>query len=131
MCEIDVTPIMSEDCRVLSASRAELGNQAGQITWRNCIALATRLPLINDTNRDDARNHFAAYGAWDAEEIAAWSDTELSALVWQEAAADMREFEEYCGGDLARYEAACERGTISGRLFFNSATGPAYIYLGS
>lgn len=129
MCEIDVTPILSEDCSVLSASQAELGPDAGKITWRNCLALAERLPLITDANRDDARDHFADYGAWTREEIDAWTDAELSALVWQEAAADTRHFEEDCEGDLARYEADCERGTISGRLMLGPNT--ATIYLGN
>lgn len=128
MCEIDVTPILDEDCTLLSASVAELGPDAGKITWNNCLVLATRLPLVNDSNRDEIRDHFAAYGAWDDEEIAAWSDIELSAMVWQEAAHDTREFQEYCGGDFAQYEAACERGVISGRLSIGENT--ASIYLG-
>ena len=71
MCiEVDVSSIWGEECRLLSASRAELGENAGRITWANCIELAKRLPLATDENRDDIRDHFRAYGAWDAEEIA-------------------------------------------------------------
>lgn len=128
MCEIDVSQIWDEDCSVLSASRSELGDDAGKITWRNCLALAERLPLINDQNRDDARDHFKDYGAWDQEEIDAWTDTELSAMIWQEAAASMREFEDYCESDFAKYETECERGSISGRLSLGEGT--ATIYLG-
>lgn len=128
MCEINVSEIWNQDCALLSASQAELGENAGQITWRNCVALAEQLPLVTDENRDDIREHFAAYGAWDRDEINAWSDTELSAMVWQEAAASMREFEEYCDGDFERYERECERGTVSGRLSLGPNT--AFIYLG-
>jgi hypothetical protein len=131
MCEIDVTPILSEDCSVLSASQAELGENAGKITWRNCLALAERLPLVTDANRDDIRDHFASYGAWEHEEIDAWTDVELSAMVWQEAASCVREFYEYCRGDLEVYQQKCEAGKISGRLSLNSETGPAYFYCGS
>lgn len=101
----------------MSASAAELGDDAGEITWRNCMAFAADNPLVTDENRDDIREHFAGYGAWDREEIAAWSDVELSAMVWQEAAACVREFEEYCDGDLERYEAECEKGSVSGSLY--------------
>lgn len=128
MTDIDVTPILDEDCSILSASQFELGPEAGAITWRNCIALAERLPLITDANRDDVRDHFREYGAWKDEEIDAWTDTELTAMVWQEAASDVRQFEDHCDSDLARYEAACERGTISGRLYLTETT--ATIYLG-
>lgn len=128
MCEIDVTPILSEDCSLLSASQAELGPDAGKITWTNCLALAERLPLITDENRDDVRDHFRSYGAWECDEIEAWTDIELSAMVWQEAAASMREFQDYCDSDLEKYERECERGTISGRLWLSETT--ATIYLG-
>lgn len=126
MCEIDVTPIMTEDCSVLSASQAELGPEAGKITWDNCLALSERLPLITDTNRDDVRDHFADYGAWERSEIDAWSDVELGAMVWQEAAASYREFEDYCDGDLTRYEVECERGSISGQLWLTETSAIFY-----
>lgn len=117
--ELDVTPILLEDCALLSASQAELGPMAGEITWRNCLALAKRLPLATDANRDDIRDYFREYGAWSDEEIEAWTDTELSAMVWQEAAASMREF---------------EVGTAGNRpllLFFaNGEPSAAYLYLG-
>ncbi len=129
MCEVDVSAIWNENCPTLSASAAELGRNAGKITWANCIELAKRLPLVTDDNRQDARDHFCAYGAWDEDEIAAWSDTDLSAMIWQEAAADMREYRELCKGDLAKYEALVEQGQISGRLSLGTDT--ATIYLGS
>ena len=128
MTDIDVTPILDEDCGLLSASQFELGPEAGKITWRNCLALAERLPLVTDENRDGVHDHFREYGAWKDEEIDAWTDTELSAMVWQEAAAGMREFEDACDSDLARYETACSEGSISGRLSLTETT--ATIYLG-
>jgi hypothetical protein len=124
MCEIDVSGIIDEDCQSLSASQAELGPNAARITWTNCLALAERAPLVNDENRDQAKDHFAAYGAWEQEEINAWTDKELSAMIWQEAAASYREFEYYCEGDLARYH------EVSGRLFFSDDGSKVYLYLG-
>ena len=128
MTDIDVTEILACDCSLLSASRAELGEDAGGITWRNCLALAKRVPLTTDKNREDIRDHFREYGAWEDKEIDAWTDTELSAMVWQEAASSMREFVDYCDSDLKRYEEECERGRISGRLVLTETT--ATIYLG-
>jgi hypothetical protein len=126
--EIDVTPILSENCRMLSASRAELGENAGRITWNNCLKLAKRLPLVTNENRDEIRKHFGEYGAWEREEIAAWSDVELSALIWQEAAADMRHFQEHCNFDVSVYEEHCESGKVSGRLSIGEKS--AFIYIG-
>jgi hypothetical protein len=129
MPEINVTALLEEDCSLLSASRAELGPNAGKITWENCLELAERLPLVTDKNRNDLQDHFAEYGAWDREEIDGWSDQELSAMVWQEAAADMREFEDHCDSDWDRYQAEAERGSICGRLSRTDA-GEVFIYLG-
>lgn len=127
MTEIDVSAIWQEDCYYLSASRAELGDNAGSITWENCLALAERLPLVTEDNRDDLRDHFRGYGAWTREEIEAWTDAELSALVWQESAACMREFRELCDEDFDDYEAECERGTISGRLTLSEGFASYYV----
>ena len=126
--DLNVTPIMSEDCSLMSASRFELGENAGQITWANCLAFAESQPLLaTDATRDEIREHFASYGAWETDEIESWSDIELSAMIWQEAAASMREFEDYCDGDLATYEAACEACTISCRLHLTETTATFYV----
>lgn len=120
MCEIDVSFILSPFVlpKTMSASASELGPDAGKITWANCLDVAECAPsmLVTDENRDDVRDHFAAYGAWKREEINAWTDRELSALIWQEVAADMRYFTEHCKGSLAKYEEDCHQGRISGRL---------------
>ena len=125
---IDVSALFGEDCGLLSASAYELGESAGRITWDNCLALAKRNPLVNDDNRDNVRDHFAEYGAWERSEIDAWDDTSLSAMIWQEGAADMRHFAEHCDENVDRYQADCEAGRISGRLMVND--GKAVIYLG-
>lgn len=127
--EINVTLILAQDCKHLSASQAELGPYAGEITWKNCLALATGNPIVTDENRDDVRDHFRKCGAWDREEIESWTDIELSALVWQEAAASCREFREYAKGDLARYRELSEAGSVCGR-FWITDDGQAIFYLG-
>jgi hypothetical protein len=63
------------------------------------------------------RDYFQACGAWDKEEIGAWSDIELSAMVWQEAASNMRDFEDRCDSSWDTYQAKAEQGQISGNLY--------------
>lgn len=128
MCEIDVTPILDADCEYMSASQWELGPEAGRITWRNCLEFAAEHPLITDDNRQDVRDHFAEYGAWEREEIDGWDDTHLSAMLWQEVAGDYRHYLERCDGVDEIYQADCEAGRVSGRLIIDN--GRAVIYLG-
>jgi hypothetical protein len=128
--EINVSQLFSEDCGLLSASQFELGPDAGAITWRNALELAESFPLINDENRDAVRSHFRAYGAWDRAEIEAWTDRELTAMVWQEGAACMREYEDHCSGNLEKYREGCEAGTLSGRMHISDDASEAWLYLG-
>lgn len=114
MSEYEVTPIADEELHILSGSRAELGDNAGPYTWNNCLEVADRLGDAIGLDYDDARDHFAEYGAWEREEIDAWSERELQALVIQEVAADLREL---------------ERGEESGRVFV-ADDGKVWIYLG-
>lgn len=127
MTEIDVTPILHADVKRMSASQAELGTNAGSITWNNCLAFAAKHPIVTDENRHDVRKHFASYGAWDTHQILSWPDVQLAAMVWQEAAADMRHFREHCKGDFARYQTDCEQGRISGRLMLDESTATFYV----
>lgn len=127
--EIDITMLKTQNCRILSGSIAELGSNAASYAWNNNLELATEYPLVTDANRQEIRDHFAGYGAWDREEIANWSDQELAALVLQEGAAEMREFEELCDSNWDTYEELSNRGTISGRLSQGSDS-KIYIYIG-
>lgn len=133
--EIDVTHMMkdSDNMPMLSGSRCELGDNAGAITWNNSKAYGAARPLLTtDEARDAAREHFREYGAWDRDEIAAWSEEELQAIMCQEVAASIRELEvldSWPDVDAAEYEALCECGTLSGRLYCGD-DGRWYFYLG-
>jgi len=75
--EIDVTHMVesADNMPMLSGSCAELGNDAGQITWNNSKAYGAEHPLLTtDAMRDAARDHFREYGAWTRKEIEAWSE---------------------------------------------------------
>lgn len=76
--------------RLCSASQAELGSEAGNITWKNCQLLADKFDLGERFDHDDACDHFRAYGAWDASEIEGWSTRDVRAMCIQEIAADYR-----------------------------------------
>jgi len=128
--ELDVTHMIedADDMPILSGSMAELGSNAATITWNNSKAYAeTHRLLTDDDMRDKARAYFKGFGAWSAEEIAAWSDLELDALVTQEVAANIREMERFESDE--DYLAAAEQGTVSGSLY-KGDDGRWYAYIG-
>lgn len=125
MTEINVSCLLSDvDAFDLSASVAERGQNAGKETWENALDAAKRFrPIVPKKYRQDVKDFFKGYGAWDDAEIKAWSIAELDALVLQFAAGDLRELESLCPGDGLGdidWEAAralSEAGTVSGRLW--------------
>jgi hypothetical protein len=116
--ELDVTHMVdsADDMPMLSGSIAELGSNAGQITWNNSMEYGREHPLLTtDDARDEARKHFREYGAWTQEQIAAWSEDELQGIMCQDVAAAIREMEAYDTHEA--FEKACESGRASGRLY--------------
>ena len=93
MSEYEVTQVCGEEIEHLSGSVCELGNDAGQYTWQNCLECADRFGADLRLDLDDIRSHFLAYGAWDEDEVDNWTERECQALVIQEVAACMREME--------------------------------------
>ena len=128
--ELNITHMIedADDMPNLSGSQAELGKDAGKITWQNSLAYAERHTLLtNDTMRDNARKYFKGFGAWSAEEIAAWSDLHLNAMVTQDIAANIREMERFESQEA--YQSAAEQGTVSGMLY-KGDDGKWYAYIG-
>jgi hypothetical protein len=128
--EIDVTHMVEDEDQMpmLSGSIAELGNDAGPRTWKNSVAYGAEHPLLKtDEERDAARHHFRGYGAWNCEQIDAWSEDELQGIVCQDVAAAIREREHYASDE--EFEAACESGRASGRLY-RGDNGRWFFYLG-
>lgn len=129
--EIEVTHMVEDaDSMIeLSGSRMEHGQDAGAITWNNSKAYGADRPLLTtDEMRDAARDHFREYGAWSREEIAAWDEAELQAIMCQDVAAVIREME--VAKDYADYERLVEAGTCSGRLY-KGDDDKWYYYLGT
>lgn len=93
MLEIDVTFLLDEECGQLSGSISELGENAGPMTWKNCLALADKISATAEEIQA-IKDYFGEFGAWNKEERAAWTDDETKALVIQMAAGDLREIED-------------------------------------
>jgi hypothetical protein len=73
-----------------SASRMELGDDAGAITWANAMDAAPRI-LKSADQLQAFRDHMREFGAWDDVEIAAWTAHECNALFLQLISGDIRE----------------------------------------
>ncbi len=116
--EIDVTHMVEDaDSMIeLSGSRVEHGQDAGRITWNNSCDYAADRPLLTtEAQRDAARAHFREYGAWTGDEINAWSERELQGITARDVAAAIREME--VADTYEEYQALCEQGTCSGRIY--------------
>lgn len=92
--EIDITKFMNmsdEDLMYFSASQAELGSDAGAVTWDNAMSEAEREPLVHSKeDLESARAYIEEFGVWDEDEISDWSDQEVNALLVQLIAGDIR-----------------------------------------
>jgi len=126
MLEIDVSFLLTEDAGQFSASRMELGDDAGGITWENACNAVDQISLTPEEIQE-AKDYIRDFGAWDDEEIDAWSDEETKALIIQFAAGDYREAESCCWDDGlndidwdGEYRAQSEAGRISGNLFMSN-----------
>ena len=131
---IDVTCLITDlDPSDLSASAAERGRNAGPETWANAQEAAARVDLPGFDDPDGVREWFAEFGAWDRAEIAAWSETELRALVLQYSAGDLRELQALAPGnglggiDWAEAERLAEAGTVGGSLYPDGDRLMAYV----
>jgi hypothetical protein len=130
MIELDITAFFNTECpRDYSASIAELGPFAGRDTWQAAVENAPDHAFVTDENRDEVIAHFRAYGAWTDEELQAHSNDELCAMLLQDISGTMRDSDMGPGIDWAAYEAACEAGTYSGRIF-RADDGRVFFYIG-
>lgn len=130
--EIDISRFFEEaEPFNYSASAAELGQDAGRITWANANRDSAEWRLLDTPEKLEAwRDDVRGFGAWEDEEIAAWSDEECNALFLQFVSGDIREMESLCGDDWAEYARLSERGTVSGRMY-RGDDGAVYFYIGS
>ena len=90
--EIDCTPLFRSpgfdpwDC---SNSRANLGQNAGELTWQASQSFAPAL-ILTEGQKEEFEEFVRSSGGWTREEIASWSDTYLTALCVQWISGDVR-----------------------------------------
>ena len=124
MLEINVSFLLHTDASLFAASAAELGPNAGKITWANALENCN---LIHLTPQEilEAKEYIKTWGAWERDEIDNWSEEETKALIVQYAAGDYREAESVAwddtnwGIDWEQYEREAQSGRISGNLFMH------------
>lgn len=92
MMEINITRFYNEAAPMdYSASVAEIGPDAGPSTWRAALDDAPDYNMLDtDDKREAFRTYVKSFGAWEDEEIAAWTDLDLNALFIQMVSGDMR-----------------------------------------
>lgn len=136
--ELNITKVFNAIApRDYSASVAEIGANAGRDTYRAAVDDSPEHMLLDtDDKREAFKAHIRGYGAWPEEEMAAWSNVELNALLLQMIAGDMREGDLSAGTTAegwARYEEASQAGQMSGAIFGGplSTDGEVYYHLGS
>lgn len=130
--ELNITKFYNETAPMdYSASVAEIGNNAGADTWRAaCEDSSTYMILNTDDKRKAMRDYVRGFGAWTDEEIDAWTDIELNALLLQMISGDIREsvLDDDRSAWPEYYELA-EQGTVSGNLF-RADDGQIYYTIG-
>lgn len=128
--EITITRFFKECApRDYSASVAEIGADAGAVTWGHAIEDSPEyLVLDTDDKREAFRDFVRSSGGWSDEEIARWSDVELNALCLQWIAGDIRED----GIDTANpeWEKHQSDNNNTGRIYPGD-DGEIYFYVGS
>lgn len=120
--EIDITDFFNNaDAFQFSHSIAEGGKTAGPDTWNAAKREGSEAPLLTTPDQLDAlRLYVKDFGAWSAEEIAAWNATECNALFIQLVSGDMREADldnEPNDKAWAEYERRSEEGNCSSNIF--------------
>lgn len=130
--ELNITEFYNNPCpRDYFASVAEIGASAGPDTWRAaCDDSPDYMILDTDEKREAMREYVGTFGAWSEEEINAWSDIELNALLLQMISGDIRE--SVLDDDRsawAEYYEQGERGIVSCRMFSDD-DGQVYYSIG-
>lgn len=126
--EIDITDFFNTcSPRDFSASVAEIGNDAGVITWTAALEQAADSAHLKTEEQKDAFREWAkGSGGWTEGEVNAWTDTELNALFIQWVSGDMREAPgitlgpETTDAEWAEYEKLQEEGVVSSNIFRGS-----------
>lgn len=131
--EIDITALFNAaDFRpsYYSASCAELGQDAGEVTWQNAVDRSEEMDLLlTDEKRDVFRDYVRGFGAWTDEEINSWTNIELNALLLQMISGDIRESGLHANmsvDEWREYEIECTKGTYAGNIYCGPLCVPEF-----
>ena len=125
--EIDVTPLLASpgfdpwDC---SNSRANLGQDAGKLTWQASQRAASSL-VLSEGQKEAFRDFVRSSGGWDDEEIASWTEADLTALCVQWVSGDVREsFGDDLPGDPSEWDWVeylhmADNGSVASTLYLH------------
>ena len=84
----------------------------------------------SEEKREEFRRYIKGFGAWSEDEIRAWSNTELNALLIQMISGDIREANlDSENPDWDQYQKDAEAGRVSGRIF-KADDSKIYYYIG-
>lgn len=75
-----------------SCSQFERGDYAGKGSYQHAVETTEDFSVVTAENRPQLEKFFKSFGAWDIEEIQAWSDAELNGVCLQLIASDYKEF---------------------------------------
>lgn len=120
--ELNITRIFRElgDPARYSASVAEMGPDAGRITWARSVDRAQQLqPLSSAAEIEAWRRLVVSSGGWTRDEVDASAESELQALCLQWIAAEMRECNigpDSTDDDWLEYERLSSEGQVSSRI---------------
>ena len=132
--ELDITDFFNSCVpKHYSASVAELGNDAGTITWQNALDRSEEDNLLDTGEKQEAfKAYVRGFGDWDDEEIAAWSVGELNALLIQFISGGMREDGLHANMEDEEWN-ALDPENSRGRIYGGPLTvdGHVYFYMGS
>jgi hypothetical protein len=123
--ELDITDFFNNVAPSdYSASGAEIGERAGEITWGNACSDSRIFMLLDTPDKKEAFiDCIVGFGAWTEDELKAYSEIELNALCIQFISSEMRDTVGFdMGSDTtpeqwSDYQSQAEHGLISGSLF--------------
>lgn len=135
--QLDITDyVSSTDHCLVSASVAELGANAGRITWQNAMEESKGAKILeSDDAINTARDWLEGFGAWSRDELDSMTSEEVRALILQFISGDIREAESLAPGDGAggidweAYGDLASHGTCPGRCYLGD-DDRVYFYLG-
>lgn len=133
MIEINITRFFRDAAPMdYSASRAEIGDNAGPDTWRAACDDSADWPMIVTEKQQEAfRAHMRDMGFSEGNEMESWDAAELNALFLQLVAGDIRESGiDTDSPDWDEYERGAGQGAYAG-AFYRGDDGDIYYYLGA